>query len=208
MRKRNAVTLMLFLAAMQCAAQRLVLPPSPVRNHSVVVLGGLSWPLSHEGLTKYWGSGPAVSVEVLKAVSPVVSLGFDLEGAAYWFRGPVFASAYPSLPFKNPALAQIVAGVVGRFTIAPGKKLSPYFGGMIGISHMTGAEYRQETDSGHVTYYNIPFQTRLAASIYGGVEYHFSRSFAFDAEARALYVNDDPDVGVNAVLRAGFRFFF
>ncbi len=208
MRKRNAVTVMLLLAAMQCAAQSPILPPLPVRNHSIVVLGGWSWPLSHDGLTKYWGSGPALSVEVLKAVSPVVSLGFDLEGAAYWFRGSVFTSAYPNLPFKNPPVAQIVAGVVGRVTIAPGKKLVPYIGGMIGFSHMTGAEYRQETDSGHVTYYNIPFRTRLAASLYGGLEYRISRPLAFDAEARALYVNSDPDIGVTAVIRAGFRFFF
>jgi hypothetical protein len=73
---------------------------------------------------------------------------------------------------------------------------------------MTGAEYRQETDSGRVTYYNIPFQTRLAVSLYGGLEYRFNRSFAFDAEARALYVNDDPDVGVTAVIRGGVRFYF
>jgi hypothetical protein len=185
-----------------------MLPPSPVRNHSIVVLGGWSWPLSHEGLTKFWGSGPSVSLEVLKAVSPVVSLGFDLEGAAYWFRGSEFVSAYPGLPFRNPPVAQIVAGVIGRFSIAPGKKFAPYTGGMIGFSHMTGAEYRQETGSGRVTYFNIPFQTRLAASLYGGIEYRVSRSLAFDAEARALYVNGDPDVGVTAVIRTGLRFIF
>jgi opacity protein-like surface antigen len=208
MRKRNAVTVMLFLAAMQCAAQSPLLPPSTVRTNSIVVLGGWSWPVSHEGLTKFWGSGPALSVEVLKSVSPVVALGFDLEAAAYWFRGPEFVAAYPSLPFRNPAVAQIVAGVVGRFAIAPGKKLSPYVGGMLGFSHMTGAEYRLETDSGHVTYFNLPFQTRLALSLYGGAEYRLGRSVAVDAEARALYVNDDPNVGLTTVLRAGFRFFF
>jgi hypothetical protein len=208
MLKRNVATVMLYLAAMQCAAQNLALPPSPVRNHSISILGGWSRPLSHDGLTKYWGSGPAASVEFLTGVSRTVSLGFDLEGAAYWFRGSEFASAYPKLPFRNPPVAQIVAGVVGRVTIAPGKKLTPYIGGMVGLSHMTGAEYRQQTDSGRVTYYYIPFQTRLAGSLYGGVEYRFSRSFAFDAEARALYVNGDPDVGVTAVIRGGFRFLF
>ena len=208
MRKRNAVTVLLLLAAMQCAAQSPMLPPSPVRNQSIVVLGGWSWPVSHDGLTKYWGSGPALTVEVLKGISPAVSLGFDLEGAAYWFRGPVFAAAYPSLPFKNPSVAQIIAGVVGRFTMMSGRKIVPYIGGMIGFSHMTGAEYIQQTDSGHVTYFNMPFQTRLAASIYGGLEYRLSRSLAIDAEARALYVNDDPNVGLTTVLRAGLRFFF
>ena len=208
MRKRNAVTVMLLLAAMQCAAQSPILPPAPARTHSIVVMGGWSWPLSHDGLTKYWGSGPAASVEVLKAVSPVVSLGFDLDGAAYWFRGPEFVSAFPNIPFRNPPVAQIVAGVVGRFTIAPGKRLTPYVGGMIGFSHITGAEYRQQTDSGRVTYFYIPYQTRLAAGLYGGVDYRISRPLAFDLEARALYVNDDPDVGVTAVIRAGFRFIF
>ena len=33
-----------------------------------------------------------------------------------------------------------------------------------------------------------------------------SRSVAIDAEARALYVNEDPNVGVTTVLRAGVRF--
>jgi len=208
MQKRSAVTVMLLLAAMQCAAQTLALPPAPVRTQSISIMGGWSWPLSHDGLTQYWGPGPAVSVEFLKAVSRTVSLGFDLEGAAYWFRGPEFAAAYPEVPFKNPPVAQIVAGVVGRFTIAPGKKLAPYVGGMIGLSHVTGAEYRQDTDSGRVTYYYIPIQTRLAASLYCGLEYRISRSFAFDAEARALYVHNDPDVGVTAVIRGGFRFLF
>jgi len=208
MRKRNALTVMCMLAVMQAAAQSPALPPSSLRYNSISVLGGWSWPLSHDGLTKFWGSGPTASLEVLKGVSRNVSLGFDLEAAAYWFRGPEFVSAYPNLPFKNPPVAQIVAGVVGRFTIAPGKKFTPYIGGMIGFSHMTGAEYRQETGSGRVTYYDMPFQTRLAASLYGGVEYRISRTFAFDAEARALYVTDDPNVGVLAALRAGFRFLF
>jgi opacity protein-like surface antigen len=144
----------------------------------------------------------------LTSMSRTVSFGFDLEGSAFWFRGPEFAAAHPDIPFKNPPVAQIVAGVIGRFTVAPGKKLTPYLSGMIGISHMTGAEYRQETDSGSVTYYNIPFQTRLAFSLSGGLEYRFSRSLAFDAEARALCVINDPDVGVTAVLRGGLRFFF
>ena len=208
MRTRTAVAGILILAAMQCAAQTMGLPPAPVRTHSISVMGGWSWPVSHDGLTKYWGPGPAASAEFLTAVSRTVSLGFDLEGSAFWFRGPVFAADHPSLPFKNPALAQIVAGVVARVTLAPTKRLTPYVGGMIGLSHVTGAEYRQETDSGRVTYYYIPFQTRLAASVYGGVEYKISRSFAFNAEARALYVNDDTDVGITAVIRGGVRFLF
>ncbi len=208
MLKRSAVTVAVLMAAMQCAAQNLALPPSPVRSHSISVLGGWSWPVSHDGLTSYWGAGPSASMEFLKAVNRTVSFGFDLEGSAYWFRGPAFAAAYPNLPFRNPPLAQIVAGVIGRFTLAPGKKLTPYLGAMIGISHVTGAEYRQQTDSGRVTYYYIPFQTRLAGSVYAGLEYHISRSLAFDAEARALYVNDDPDVGVTAVVRGGLRFLF
>ena len=208
MRKRNALTVMCMLAVMQAAAQSPALPPSPLRYNSISVLGGWSWPLSHDGLTKFWGSGPTASLEVLKGVSRNVSLGFDLEAAAYWFRGPEFVSAYPNLPFKNPPVAQIVAGVVGRFTIAPGKKFTPYIGGMIGFSHMTGAEYRQETGSGRVTYYDMPFQTRLAVSLYGGVEYRISRTFAFDAEARALYVNDDPNAGLIVAVRGGIRLLF
>jgi hypothetical protein len=208
MLKCSAVIVALLAGVLECTAQSLVPPPAPVRNHSISVQGGWSWPLSHDGLTSYWGPGPAASVEFLTGVNRVVSLGFDLEGSAFWFRGPQFSSAFPKLPFRNPPLAQIVAGVVGRLTIAPGKKLTPYVGAMVGISHMTGAEYRVQTDSGRVTYYYIPFQTRLAGSLYAGLEYRISRSLAFDAEARALYVNDDPDVGITAVIRGGLRFLF
>ncbi len=210
MRKRNAVTVMLLLAVMQCAAQtpRPPVPAPAARSNSISVMGGWAWPVSHPGLTTFWGPGPSASVEVLKGVSRTVSLGFDLEGAAFWFRGPTFGTAYPGLTFKTPPVAQIVAGVVGRFMLAPGKKLAPYLGGMIGFSHMTGAEYRQETSSGRVTYYDLPFQTRLAASLYGGLEYRASRSVAFDMEARALYVNDDPNAGLIVAVRGGIRLLF
>ena len=209
MLKQSAVIVAVLVGVSMCPAQSsLALPPAPVRNHSISIQGGWSWPLSHDGLTSYWGPGPAASVEFLTAVNRMVSLGFDFEGSAFWFRGPAFTSAYPKLPFRNPPVAQIVAGVVGRLTIAPGKRLTPYIGALIGISHVTGAEYRVQTDSRRVTDYYIPFQTRLAGSLYGGLEYRISRSLAFDAEARALYVNDDPDVGLTAVVRGGFRFLF
>jgi opacity protein-like surface antigen len=171
-------------------------------------MGGWSAPLSHDGLTGNWGPGPGASLEFLTAANRYLAFGFDLEGSAFWFKGPGWANAYPSLPFKNPPVAQILAGVVGRVTFAPGKKLSPYAGAVLGLSHVTGAEYRVDTDSGRTSYYYIPFQTRLAVSFYCGIEYRFSRSFAFDAEARAVEVIDDPDVGAVAVLRGGFRFFF
>lgn len=205
---RTAVIFTLLLASVECGAQRLSPPPVPVRNQSIIISGGWSWPLSHDGLTKFWGPGPAASVEFLTTVNRALALGFDLAGSAYWFRGPEFARAYPTVPYRNPPVAQIVAGIAGRVTIAPGKRFTPYIGAMIGFSHMTGAEYRQATDSGRVTFFYIPFETRLAGSLSGGFEYRFSRSFAFDAEARALYVNGDPDAGLTATARGGFRFFF
>lgn len=208
MRTHVALAVMLLLGAMQTGAQPLSRPPAPFRNQSVIIMGGWSAPLSHDGLTGNWGPGPGASIEFLTSVSRFVAFGFDLEGSAFWFKGQGWTNAYPSLPFRNPPVAQLVAGVVGRYTIAPGKKLSPYVGAVLGLSHVTGAEYRVDTDSGRVSYYYIPFQTRLAAALYCGVEYRFTRSFAFDAEARAVEVFDDPDVGTVAVLRGGFRFFF
>jgi len=208
MRTHVALAVMLLLGAVHAGAQPLSRPPAPFRSHSVSIMGGWSAPLSHDGLTGNWGPGPGASIEFLTSVNRFLAFGFDLEGSAFWFKGPGWASAYPSLPFRNPPVAQLVAGVVGRYTIAPGKKLSPYVGAVLGLSHVTGAEYRVDTDSGRVSYYYIPFQTRLAAALYCGVEYRFTRSFAFDAEARALEVINDPDVGTVAVLRGGFRFFF
>jgi len=205
---RSALTAVCLFIVMPCAAQRLSMPPAPLHVHSLAVEAGWSWPLAHSGLTKYWGPGPGASVEFLTSVSRYVSLGFDIDGSAYWFRGPAFVTDYPGLPFRNPPVAQIVAGVIGRVTLAPGKKLTPYVGAMLGISHMTGAEYRQVTDTTSTTYFYIPFQTRLAMGVYGGFEYRFNRALAFDAEGRMLYVNNDPNVGASAVVRGGLRFFF
>jgi len=205
---RSGLIAVCLFSVIPCAAQRLSMPPAPLRMHSIAVEGGWSWPLSHDGLTKYWGPGPGASLEFLTGVSRAVALGFSIDGSAYWFRGPQFSTDYPRLPFRNPPVAQIVAGVISRFTIAPGKKLTPYVGALVGFSHMTGAEYRQVTDSTSSTYFYLPFQTRLAVGLYGGLEYRISRGLAFDAEARALYVNNDPNVGASAVVRGGLRFFF
>ncbi|HUI11779.1 MAG TPA: hypothetical protein VL221_15710 [Bacteroidota bacterium] len=205
---RSALTAACLICVMPCAAQRLSMPPMFVRQHSISIEGGWSWPESHAGLTKYWGPGPGASVEFLTSVSRSVALGFSIDGSAYWFRGPAFVSDYPNIPFRNPPVAQIVAGVVSRLTIAPGRMLRPYLGAMVGISHMTGAEYRQVTDTTSATYFYLPFETRLAVGVYGGIEYRFSRAAAFNVEARALYVNNDPNVGLSAVVRSGFRFFF
>ena len=205
---RTALIAACLFCVIPCTAQRLSMPPVAVRVHSIAVEGGWSWPESHDGLTKYWGPGPGASVEFLTGVSRWVALGFSIDGSAYWFRGPQFATDYPNLPFRNPPVAQIVAGVIGRVTLAPGKRLTPYAGAFLGISHMTGAEYRQVTDSTSSTYFYLPFQTRLAVGLYAGLEYRISRGLAIDAEARALYVNNDPNVGASAVVRGGLRFFF
>ncbi|HTO93446.1 MAG TPA: hypothetical protein VMM80_03715 [Bacteroidota bacterium] len=205
---RSALTAACLFSVIPCAAQRLSMPPAPLRTHSISVEAGWSWPLAHDGLTKYWGPGPGASIEFLTSVSRTVALGFNIDGSAYWFRGPAFVHDYPNLKFRNPPVAQIVAGVIGRITIAPGKRLTPYVGALLGFSHMTGAEYRQVTDTTSTTYFYLPFQTRLAVGLYGGLEYRISRGLAFDAEARALYVNNDPNVGASAVMRGGLRFFF
>jgi len=207
MRHRGlSIAFCVFIAARSAA--QILPPPVLVPTHSIWIMGGYAWPLSHPGLTQFWGPGPSGSVEFTSNVSRGVSLGFALDGSAYWFRGQKFAATYPGLPFKNPPVAQISAGVVARVSLAPTKKLAPYVGASIGFSHMTGAEYIQEVNGIRVTYYNLPFQDRLAASLLCGIEMRLKRSFALDVEARSLFVNNDPDVGATLAARAGMRFLF
>lgn len=205
--RHRVLWIALCVCAAECAAQPLP-PPVFLPSHSVWVLGGYSWPLSHHALTDYWRAGPTASVEFTSSVSRSVSLGFALDASAYWFRGQKFAQAYPGLPFKNPPVAQIFAGVVGRINLAPSKRLAPYIGASLGFSHMTGAEYIQEVNGVRVTYYNIPFQDRLAGGLLAGLEFRVKRTFALEVEARSLFVNNDPDVGATLAMRAGMRFLF
>jgi len=197
---------LLLLTAEGARAQKPPASAPPVR--SVRLAGGMSWPVSHEGLTRYWRAGPAGSLEFDVRIRRRYLVGVGVDVAALWFRASRFGLAHPGVPLENKPVAQITIALSGRVELLPEKRIGPYCGLSIGASRLTAAVYQQVIDSVRVTYFRIPGRTRLSAAGFAGVTFYATRWLGFEAESRLLYVHNDPDAGVTVALRTGIRFSF
>jgi len=206
---RLLMAALIVVVAAEGSAQQATRSPSPVLpagGPSLWIFGGMSWPLSRSGFTEYWQAGPAGAVDFTTNVSRRLSVGIELDAAAYWFRAEKFVASHPGVPLRNTPVAMINIALIGRYELMKGKKFGPYIGLALGAVRITEAVYQQIVDSVRVTYYSIPAKTRLTMACIGGAEYKVSRKFALDGEARLMYVHHDPDVGLTLTVRAGVRF--
>ena len=195
---------LLLLAAGGARAQK---PPAPVpMARSVLVGGGMSWPLTHDGLTQYWRAGPTAAVEFDVRIRRRYQVGLGLEVGAFWFRSARFIQANPGVALHNRPVAQITVAFTGRMELFPEKRIGPFLGLTIGASRFTPAVYQQEIDSVRVTRFNLPEKTRLTVGGIAGVTFHVNRWLGIEAESRLMYVHHDPDAGLILLLRAGLRF--
>ena len=204
--KRWLVCLMLLCCAGPAVAQRPVAPTLPLR--SVMLSGGMSWPLSRQGLTEYWRAGPDGGVEFDVRVRRRFLVGMGIDAAALLFRASRFVQNHPGVVLRNTPVAQVTVALTGRMEFFPEKRFGPYLGLSVGASRLSAAVYQEVVDSVRVTYYSIPGRTRLSAGGNAGVVFHATRWLGFEAECRLLYVHNDPDTGVSIAFRSGVRFNF
>ena len=195
---------LLLITAEGAWAQKSPAPVLPFRT--VCISGGMSWPVTHEGLTRYWRGGPTVAVDFNVRFRRRFLLGVGLDVAAFWFRSSRFIQSNPGVPLHNMPVSHITIALTGRVELTPGKRFVPYLGLSIGASRLTAAVYREVIDSVRVTWFNIPGRTRLSAGGIAGVSFQTSRWLGVEAESRLLYVHNDPDAGLVVLLRAGLRF--
>lgn len=195
---------LLLIAAGDARAQKSPPPVLPVR--SVLIGGGMSWPVAHDGLTRYWRAGPTAAVEFDVRIRRRFLVGVAVDVAALWFRSSRFIQSNPGVPLHNTPVAHITIALTGRVELFPEKRFGPYIGLSIGASRLTAAVYQQVIDSVRVTWFNLPGRTRLSVGGIAGVTFHATRWLGVEAESRLLYVHNDPDAGLMVLLRAGLRF--
>jgi hypothetical protein len=92
-----------------------------------------------------------------------------------------------------------------KILLLPSYRTCPYIVVELGASRITEATYRKVIAGARVTYYSVGGSTRLTAGAAGGVDIVLSRWLAVELEAKASYVHNDPDAGILAAARAGFR---
>jgi len=174
---------------------------------TLIILGGIAQPLSHESVTDFWLRGPAASLAFTIDVQRWLAMGLEISGAQFYFDKQAFGARYPSVALKPQNAGMIDAFLVMKMMFDPRMIFSPYLTAALGATHWTGASYKEELPGQpRQIYYDIPRKTRLAAALTLGADFVISSWFALVLEARASAVVNDPELGVSGALRGGARF--
>ena len=183
-------------------------PAAAPLRHTIAITGGMSWPVSRTGITQYWESGPAASVNFHVAVNRYVALGLSVEAAKLRFNESSFTTIYPDVPVQQDDVIWTNVSVDGKLSLTPGMVTCPYVTASVGASRLTEALYRVLVDGERRTYYSVGGSTRLTMGLAAGADIYINRRLALELEARGIYVHNDPDFGVAASARGGLRFSF
>ncbi len=176
------------------------------RRPSLIILFGIAEPLSRDGLTDFWLRGPVGSAAFTVDVSRFMALGVGVDVSVFYFDMQAFSERYPDVPTHVREIGIIDVYLLMRFAFRPGMVLSPYVTVTIGASHSTGATYKKEDPLPRQIYYDVPRSTRLAMGLAAGADIVVARWLTFVLEAKLSYVHNDPNIGLLASLRVGFRF--
>ncbi len=172
----------------------------------LLIMGGVAVPVAKQGLTEFWKSGPSGSVMFMVSINRVVSVGAGFDASLLYFKRASFENRYPGVQVAPRDLSFMHVYVAWRADPFVGKRFAPFFGASIGASQMSEAVDQRLVDSVRVTYYSIRNRTRLAVGLHAGLELILTRWLALEAEAKSLFINNDPAVGLAAFFRTGVQF--
>ena len=173
---------------------------------TLIILGGVAQPISHESVTDFWLRGPAASIAFTIDVQRYLALGIEFSGAQFYFDKMAFGTRYPGVAIQAQNAGMFDAFLMIKLMPAPQMILSPYLTASLGATHWTGASYKEEVPPPRKIYYDIPRKTRLAGALTLGADIVISRWFAFVVEARVASVINDSELGLTGALRGGARF--
>lgn len=202
------------VCAQQAAPQQekaAVLRPQPasrIPRRSIVLSAGLTVPVSHSPLTDFWTMGPGGSVAFFAHVHRLVSVGVGGEGSMLFFRSGAFETRFPGVSYEKRNLGLLHLYLTWRYTFVAQPPVSPFIGASVGAAKATLAVFETTVNSMRTTYYEIPGRTRLAVAGLLGADFFLDRSVAVEIEGKALYLYNDPEVGLSLSVRAGVRLFF
>jgi hypothetical protein len=175
------------------------------RDKTIEVVGGITLPLSHAGLTDFWLRGPSLGATFLVRANYNIKFGVGGEAALFSFRRGAFALAYPGIVTQARNLATVYLYIAVRNYLKPSVRMTPFIGAEIGVLRTTGAEYKDFVAGVRNTYYEIPGMSHLASSVSAGVDYYIFRRTALQIHGRALYVFNDPNTGLLFTVHAGVK---
>lgn len=183
-------------------------PASRIPRRSIVVSGGLTVPVSHIPLTDFWTMGPGGSAAFFAHVHRLVSVGVGMEASSLFFRSGAFETKFPGVSSKKPNIGFLHLYLAWRYAFLSQPPVSPFIGASVGAAKATPAVYETMINGIRTTYYEIPGRTRLAVAGLVGADFFLDRTVAVEVEGKAVYLHNDPEVGLVLSVRAGVRLFF
>jgi hypothetical protein len=185
------------------AGYRLVYSP---RDKTIEVLGGITIPLSHEGITDFWLRGPGMNVCLMVRMKDNFKVGIGGEAALFSFRQGAFNQHYPGVPPEIKDLGLLHVYLAFRNYIRPSLRFSPYLGIQVGFARLSGAEQKEVVNGVLTTYYEIPGTAHLTLGASAGIDYYVARTIALQFDIRGMYMNNDPDLGIAVSMQLGAKF--
>jgi hypothetical protein len=185
------------------AGYRLVYSP---RDKTIEVLGGITIPLSHEGITDFWLRGPGMNACLMVRMKDNFKVGIGCEAALFSFRQGAFNQHYPGVTPEIKDLGLLHVYLAFRNYIRPSLRFSPYLGIQVGFARLSGAEQKEVVNGVLITYYEIPGTAHLTLAASAGLDYYVSRTIALQFDIRGMYMNNDPDFGIAISMQLGAKF--
>ncbi len=191
--------------------KKAVLLPRPatrIPRRSIVMSAGLTVPVSHNHLTDFWSMGPGGSVAFFAHVHRLVSVGVGVDGSMLFFRTGAFETQFPGVSSEKRNLGLLHLYLTWRYAFVSKPPVSPFIGASVGAAKATSAVFETTINGIRTTYYEIPGRTRLAVAGVLGADFFLDRTMAVEVEGKAVYLYNDPEVGLALSVRAGVRLFF
>lgn len=183
-----------------------VRPVYKPREHTVEIWGGIGHPFNHAAFKRYWMRGPAAGFAVYLPTTDRVRIGVGAEATLFSFRAGNFLKYYPTVTPQVKDIVTLNVFLSLRRYFQPTARTSPYIGGEVGFTRITGAEYKAFVNNIRVTYYEVPDAFRLTGTLTLGIDHYISRRVAVQGEARLTYLHNDPNLSLMIGGRAGFKF--
>lgn len=183
----------------------LRVPYNP-RQRTFEVWGGITHPFNHGSFKRFWMRGPSAGFALYLRATDAVKIGIGAEATLFSFRQGNFAKYYPTVPAQVKDVGTFNVFLALRSYFRPTMRWSPWIGGELGFTRITGAEYKEIVNAVRVTYYEVHSAIRITGTATLGVDYFVSRRIAVQMEARLSYLHHDESLGLVIGGRGGVKF--
>jgi hypothetical protein len=176
------------------------------RDKTIEIFGGMTVPLSHDGITDFWMRGPGASGCLMVPMKDNFKVGIGCAATLFSFRLAGFNERYPGVTAEIQDMVLLHVYLAFRNYIRPSLRFSPYIGAEVGFARLTGASQKEVINGVLITYYDVPGTTRLTFGASAGIDYYITRTMAVQFDIRGMYMNNDPNLGITVCVQLGAKF--